>query len=58
MKYAFFDGRGFVAVFLAEVESANASPHIFFLAFDRPRASAVRGFTFSADEQFGQRVLA
>lgn len=40
------------------VETVDASPYNLLLSFYRPCASAVRRSAFSADEQFGQSILA
>ena len=47
-----------MAVFLAVVQTVDASPYDFLFAFSRPSASAVRGSAFSADQQFSQSVFA
>ena len=47
-----------MAVFFSVVETVDASPYNLLLSFYRPCASAVRRSAFSADEQFGQSILA
>lgn len=46
-----------MTVFLAVIKSADAPPHDFLFAPNRPCASAVRRSAFSAEEQLSQRVL-
>ena len=47
-----------MAVFFAEVETIDASPHDFLFSAHRPCASAVGRLAFAADQQLGQRILA